>query len=135
MSTYNALNTALYTTLQGGTALTALLAGTTSIYNQQAPEGATLPYVVYNQQAGGPDNITNGDLRSVVYYVRGYASSPTTAGSIDAQISTLLHKQTLSVSGWTNIWTAREDEFSLVEVPLDSNPIYSVGAFYRIRLT
>ena len=135
MSVQNELNAALYSTLTGGTALTSLLAGTTSVYFLQAPEDATLPYVVYSYQAGGAENVTPSDMRSQLVYTRGYASTPALAGSIDAQISSLLHRQTLSVSGWANFWTAREEDFILVENPPDKSPIYMSGASYRIRLT
>ena len=56
-SPYNALNTALYTKLSGGTALTGALGGT-CIYHGVAPEGAALPYVVWSYAAGGADNFT-----------------------------------------------------------------------------
>ncbi len=47
----NALAASIYGTLTGGTALTALLAGTASIYNTVVPQGAAFPYLVFNQQA------------------------------------------------------------------------------------
>ena len=135
MSTSNAVNAGMYSKLAAGTALTALLAGTTSIYYLQAPSNATLPYVVFNQQAGGPDNDSPIDDRSLVYYVRGYAVTPALAGSIDAQCSALLHRQSLTVSGYTNFWLARETDLQLVETPPTGEEIYSAGATYRIRLT
>ncbi len=63
----NALETALYNTLSGGTALTALLAGGTaapSIYNQQAPDEAAFPYVVFALQGGGDEN-SHRDFRAI----------------------------------------------------------------------
>jgi len=124
----------LYTKLQGGTALTALLSGTTAIYHLQAPDNSTLPYIVFSTQAGGPENITSSDMRNLLIYVRGYAASPTTAGSIDAQIENLLHKQALSVSGYTNYWSVKQQDVSLVETPPNSNPVYSYGGIYQFRL-
>ena len=52
MSAYNALNTGIYSTLSGGTALTTALGGT-AIYYQQAPDEAALPYVVWELPGRG----------------------------------------------------------------------------------
>jgi len=135
MSVLNALNTALYSKLNAATALTNLLAGTTSIYYQQAPDGVTFDYVVFSHQAGGPENIYSGDLRDQLVYVRGYSTTgPAAAGSIDAQVSTLLHRGTVNVSGYTNFWMVREQEFSLVENAPNGKKVWMAGAFYRIRL-
>lgn len=135
MSTYNALNAGIYSKLSGGTALTALLASGSAIYYQQAPDYAALPYVVFNQQGGGPDNRTDHDTRSLVYYVRGYAGTPAVAGSVDAQLSALLHRAALTVTGWTNFWLAREEDLATVQVLPNNDRIYSAGATYRVRLT
>jgi len=130
----NALASALYSRLQG-TALTNLLAGTTSIYHMQAPEGAALPYVVFNLQGGGDENLDKNRTKNLVVFVRGYSeSTPAQAGSIDAQIDGLLHLAPLTVSGWTNIWLARETDLETVETPENSQPIYMQGGFYRIHL-
>jgi len=136
MSAYNALNTAIYSTLSGGTALTALLAGTTAVYYMQAPDAATLDYVVWNWQAGPTDdNETAKRANTGLAFVRAYSgTSAARAGSIDAQIDALLHNKTLTVSGWTNFWTAREESMSLVEVDEAGKQIFMAGATYRVRL-
>lgn len=131
----NAIAAALYSTLTSGTALTALLAGTTAVYNGQAPDDAALPYVVFSKQGGGPENIDPSDRRNLIYFVRGYALTAKAAGDIDTQVDTLLHKKNLSVSGKTVIWTARETDLEMVENPPDDVPVYMAGGLYRIRLT
>lgn len=133
MSTKNVVNAALFSKLSGGTALITLLGGT-SIYSQQAPDGKAPPYVVFSQQAGGPMNINPSDLRGLLYFVRGFASTGMAAGSIDAACSTLLHKQALTVSGYTHVWTQREEEFETIEVTPSGDKIFMAGAFYRIEL-
>ena len=60
---FGAMGTAILDKLKAGTALIAELGGT-AIYVDQAPDGALLPYVVYNHQGGGPDNISPGNLQS-----------------------------------------------------------------------
>lgn len=124
---------AIYTQLAAGTALRALLGGT-AIYYQQAPDGAALPYVVFSLQAGGPENETPSDAWNELYYVRGYAQSPSTAGSIDYECNALLHRKSLTVTGYTNFWTARESGITLVETPPSGGQIWSSGALYRVRL-
>src|SRR5512139_149109 len=134
MSVTNALNTAIYTKLTGATALTSLLSGTASIYYLQAPDHGTLPYCVWNYMAGGPVNDYPHDSRDEIVFVRGYATIAALAGTIDAQISTLLHRGTLTVSGYTNWWIARETETALIENAPDGTRVYMAGAQYRVRL-
>ena len=135
MSTWNAISAGIYSTLKSGTALTSLLSGTAAIYNTLAPSTATEPYVVFSLQAGGPANMNPSDLRDALVYVRAYSStSMAAAGSIDTQISNLLHGKTLTVSGYTNWWTAREEEFAIAEIRPDGTYGYMAGAFYRVRL-
>ena len=128
----NALDTALYSRLQG-TAITALLSGTTAIYRNQAPEGAVLPYVVFNKQTGRPENLDANRVDNLLYYVRAYSgNSAGEAGSIDARIDTALHLVPLTVSGWTNIWLARESNIEIVSTEPSGRLIHSAGALYRI---
>ena len=97
-SPYNALNTAIYTKLSGGTALTNALGGT-CIYHGVAPEGAALPYVVWSYAAGGADNFTPRESVQEVVYVRAYADDAKEAAQLDAHINNLL-SGTLSVTDW-----------------------------------
>lgn len=130
----NLLNSALYSKLSAGTALTALLAGgTAGIYHMQAPEGAALPYVVYSWQGGGQTNEVP-DLQNRIEFIRCYASSAATAGSADAAIYNLLHGQSLSITGWTTVSLQREDDYETVEIPANGSPVYTMGGLYRLIL-
>ena len=133
VSSYNALNTALYTTLSGGTALVSALGGT-AIYYGQAPDNKPLPYVIWSYQTSGVDNITPSESTNQVVYIRAYTETAKAAGEIDGKVCDLLHKQTLSITGWSNFWLARETEIALPDVDSAGNTIWSMGAFYRIRL-
>lgn len=135
MSVTNLLREALYTKLSGGTALTALLASGSSIYYMQAYDNAPLPYVVFDMAAGGPENINGSDLRSEVVMVKGYGTSADRAGSIDAACSSLLHKGSLSVTGYVNIWCCRETDISLLENTPSGEKVWMSGGYYRVRLT
>jgi hypothetical protein len=133
-SPYSALHASLYGTLTAGTPLTSLLSSGSAVYNMQAPDGAVLPYIVFSHAGGGQEAITPSNMQNVVYYIRAYATNATLAGSIDAQIDALIHKKTLTVTGWTNFYTSREDNIPTVETTPSGEVIYSAGAYYRIRL-
>lgn len=131
----NAIDSAIYYKLNGGTALTSLLAGTTAIYHGVAPRGALLPYIVFNQQGGGDTNDTPRRNKDLVYQVRAVAdSSYRYAGLIDNAVDDLLHGVTLTVSGWSNWWTMREQDIEFVETTPDGQNIWHVGGLYRIRI-
>jgi hypothetical protein len=131
----SAIKTAIQSRLTGGTALTALLPGTASIYSTQAPDKATLPYVVYSLYAGGPENETPKERSNVVYYVRAYSAiSQKNADDIDDQLRALLHKNNLTVTGWTNFSLFREEDIETPSVTPANQTIYSSGGLYRIRL-
>jgi hypothetical protein len=130
----NAIDTAIRSTLCGGTALTTLLAGTASVYHIRAPDNAELPYVLYSMHGGGAENINPSDLQNYLYYVRGYAGNGDAAASIAGAIKTLLDKKTLAVSGFTNFWTRFETEVESSEETSNLSPIYSCGGLYRIRI-
>lgn len=135
MSAFNPLNAALAAKLRGGTALTALLAGTTSVYYMEAPDNAALDYVIFSPQGGGDTNDTANRVKNLVYYIRGYSNvSAAKAGSIDAQADALIHGAALIVTGWANIWCAREEDIALVEDYPNGVHLYNAGGMYRIML-
>lgn len=134
MDIFGAMGTAIYSKLAAGTALTSALGGT-AIYADQAPDNTSLPYVVFNHMAGGPENITPRDYRTHLWFVRAYAATRGNANIYDGHVSDLLHKGTLSVSGWTTFWLVREEDFSLIENLPNGNKVYMAGATYRVRLS
>lgn len=133
-SVFQALGSAIYGTLTSGTALTALLASTTSVYHPLPPDEATLPYVVFSI-SGGPENICAADLHDNLVNIQGYARTPAAAAAIDAQVDALVNKKVLSVSGFTNFWSVRENDLEYAEREPNGQIIYHAGAIYRIRLT
>lgn len=126
--------TALYGTLTGGTALTALLAGTTSVYWQQAPDNASYGFVVYNHQGGGPDNDSPGKHESNIWQVRAYsATGPKQAALILTQADLLINQKSISIGGSACYWCAREANINLVENLPSGKKVWSAGGLYRIR--
>jgi len=133
MSFFNDLNSAIYTRLTGGTALTGELGGT-FIHNGYAPDEASLPYVVWSYQAANQDNMTPSESGQVLLFVRAYATTAKKAGQIDDKVHDLM-KSALSVGSWTNFWLAREEEFLLPEKDEKTGvTTWMCGAYYRIRL-
>jgi hypothetical protein len=64
--------------------------------------------------------------------IRAYATVNTRAGSIDAAIDTALHFVPFTnVTGWTNIWLARETDIETVENPPTGSQVFMNGGLYR----
>jgi len=120
--------------LAGDGTLVAMLTDGTAIYQDQAPPGTARPYVIFGWAGGGNENINPSELLNFVYSVKGVSDVLETASDIAARVKTVLHKQSITVVGYTNFWLNAEGELRLTEVAPDGDPIYHRGAFYRIRL-
>ena len=130
-----AIGTGIYGKLTAGTALTNLLAGTASVYNSLAPRGVSMPYVIFQYQGGGDENLCATRLRNIVYTVKAVSSTGALqAANIDAQVDALLHNATLTVTGFSNFWCAREGDIDYVETDPDAGNVWHAGRTYRIRL-
>ena len=129
-----AIRSALFSQLTSDTALVSELSGETAVYYGLAPQGTARPYVIFFNAGGGPENTYPGGLTSEVYVVKGVADTLSKALAVDERCKTALHAQTLSVTGYTNIWTRREDEVSLTEVSDEGAIIRHEGGYYRIRV-
>jgi len=130
-----AVETAIYNRLSTYTALTTALGGK-YIYNHRADKGQARPYVIYFHAGGGPENTHPGGLESDSYLVKGVADSLSAAAELDEHIKAALHHQeaSLTVTGYTTLWVARENEVQVVEEPKNGDPIFHYGAYYRIRI-
>lgn len=131
----NVVEQALYARLTGSSTLTNRLASSLSVYNQLAPQGAALPYVVFALMGGGDDNKSPHRAKQLVYLVKALSSQGfKQAGEIDAVIDSLLHNQPLSVTGWENYWLMREEDVRYVETAPGGGQIYHAGGRYRLRI-
>lgn len=131
----NEINSAVYSKLNSATALTSMLAGTTAIYHMQAPDNATLPYVVFSHAAGGADSMTPKERENVLEFVRAYSdTSAAHAGSINTKIRDTLHKKSITVSGYANFWLQKEIHFENIDNLPTGNKVWMQGDYYRIRL-
>lgn len=125
---------ALYNLLAGNSSLTNALGGT-AIYNQLAPQGATYPMVVFSKMAGQDDNASPHRSRQIMYLVEVRSQVGLgQAGTIDAIVDGILHQTHLSLSGWTNYWTARESDVLDAGIGADGRAAYRSGGVYRFRI-
>ena len=126
---------AFYSTLGAGTALTAALAGTTSIYHLQAPDEASYPFVVFSLQGGGPTGENPSRIEDNVWWIRAYSvTSADNAATIAGLFDALLHRINITITGATTIWCQRAENIALIE----NNPtgkVFVCGGMYRIMTT
>jgi len=131
----NELSDAIYTALANNTNLTNLVS--LRIYRDVAPQTATYPLVTFQMVAGGTVTETPTDAANPMYLVSAISdSSAAQAETLAGYIHTALHKVTLSVSGWTNIWTAVGTHLDTVQLPSSSGvPLWQAGRFVSFRLS
>lgn len=131
---------ALYGTLAGDVTLNALL-GTPatgfskSIYHRQAPSGAAFPFVIFQKQAGTPQDAFGdpGALEHDVWLIKGVARdmSADTAEAIQARLITLLNDAALSISGATLAYLRRQSDVEYGET-VDGVRYEHSGALFRL---
>lgn len=130
----NELSDAIYDKLYANASILAAVG--TRIYRGIAPQNATYPLIVFMQVAGGTISETPVDAADPLYLVSAVSdSSPAAAETLAGHIQTALHRAELTVSGWTNIWTAVETHLEAVELPGDGAPMWQAGRFIRFRLS
>lgn len=130
---------ALYGKMAGDTTLTALLATppagySKSIYYQQAPEGATYPYVIFNKQAGTPRYALGDRIHdNEIWLIKAVDRSDTadTADAIASRLDALLTDGTLSISGNTQLYLRRESDVDYPET-VDGALYRHAGSNFRL---
>jgi hypothetical protein len=127
----NAVDQAVHTKLVAGTALITTLGGT-AIYWRVANQGAAYPYVVFFQSAGTDENSSPRRAKRVTYTVKAVSPDPNQAGVIDDAIDALLHRTTLTVTGWGNYRTARQNDVEYEEKTDAGEIVFHRGAQYGI---
>ena len=130
----NSLSDAIYDKLYANASI--LTAVGTRIFRGVAPQMATYPLIVFMQIAGGTISETPVDAADPLYLVSAVSEiSPAEAETLAGYIETALHRSELTVSGWTNIWTAVETHLETVQLPGDGRPLWQAGRFVRFRLS
>jgi len=126
------MGSALYTKLAAGTALTTLLGGT-AIYNGLVPQGTATPYVVYQFTSGSDLNSSPRRARDYVVTIKAVSDEQAEAENVDDALDTLMHEATLTITGWGNYWTARDQDV-VYEQYAGGIVYWHRGARYRIRV-
>lgn len=123
----------LYTVLSGDATITGLVGS--RIYDGLAPQGAALPFVVFNFQGGvdlrgvGTVRVFNSGLYQVKAICQGESYAP--AAAIADRIDELIHGNRGSVSDGSVVDCVREQPLTLIE---QQNGVQyrHVGGLYRI---
>jgi hypothetical protein len=127
------MGSALYAQLAAGTALTAALGGT-YIYEALAPQGKTVPYVIYNRAGGGDDNSSPRRTRSEQWLVQAVGTDLAAARRLDELIDARLHEGSFTITGWDCYQAARRTDVAYAE-PGEGGVIYwHRGGVYRFNI-
>lgn len=131
-SSTGAAETWIYGKLANDATLTSL--GVRGIYAYQAPETATVPYIVFQQQAAS-DVPALGTIRimtSLLYVVRVISTAPfSSLLAIDNRIDALLHASSGTNSNGTVIACVRQSPFVMSE-PVEGRTFRHLGGIYRL---
>ena len=133
----NPVAVALFNKLTGSAALTALLsAGTASVFENEAPENADLPYVVFNAQSPSVPIQSYGGVKfeNAVYQVKGITQGPSAAaaGTIADKIDVALADQALTISGYTHHYCRRMQNIDYPERGPAGIRYNHRGGLYRV---
>lgn len=135
MATLPDVKTAVYNKLAGASALTALIGGSANprIYHRQAPSGADRPYVLFDLASGLKPNQSPHDDINWVYRVGAWDDDSAQAEAVHNVIYSVLHQQKLSISGWTNYWTACDQVSYPPSEDVDGHHFFQVVGDYRVK--
>ena len=132
-----AVDAGMYTALNAdmGTATGSLGdLGATAAYRMIAPQTASLPYVVFNQQAG-TDSWTMADRshRSLIYQVQavGDGHSGSVVSAMNDRLDAVLNDKPLTLSGYTCKRIRRESDVEYVE-NTDGVLYHHIGGLFRV---
>lgn len=136
----NAVATAIYSKLTGDATLIALLASSTSVYERVAPEGATMPYVVFFKSDARPRyTLKSRSHIQHLYTIKAVTESPADAidgepaGDIDERIDTLLGTDgTLTISGRTLLYCRRREDMPDYDEKQSDRVFLHRGGIYEI---
>lgn len=131
-----AIRQALYEKLNTASVTSTLAAGSASLRHAVAPSGDAFPFVIFNKQSGVPVKRFGGNafdnqiwLVKVVDRNESSSRAEDTAQAIDD----LLDFGTLTITGGTALFVARESDVDFVETDGDKQYRHH-GANYRLAV-
>lgn len=129
---------AIYGLATGNAALMALQSSTTAIWKNQAPPGSAMPYLIYAEAGGGPDNRFAGSHDDVTYTIKCVADNDAN-GAIVAEaaaelIDTVFRRPTsVALTGtWVERATTVTGQFSYTET-IEKKTYTHAGRIIRLR--
>ena len=131
----DALEDAIHDTIAAASGITALVGS--RIYDQPAPAGAVYPFVTFSYAGGGEDRETPKHRKNLVYMLQGVSNvSKAQANTLAELLEAAFDETILTVSGWSNFWTAVEDHLKAVELDTQSGQqTWRAGRYVRVRLS
>lgn len=126
------LKKAVIAKLSGNSSLTGALSASNAIYWEQAPESASLPFVVVSYSSGGEENDTPTDSFDVDVVVKVITTTSTSASSIADTIRSTLHRQTLTFDTYATVKVTLTALIDYVE-NVERAQYWHSGGIYRIR--
>ena len=107
---------------------------TTRIFQGMGPGGAAHPLITIQFMGGGETTATPANAYNGLYLVQAVSKvSADEANLIAGYIRTALHKVTLTVNGWTNIWTSVTGQLDAVLLDSGSGQqVWQAGRLVRV---
>lgn len=131
-------DSAIYALLTGDSTLTALLSSNTAVWKNQAPPGSEMPYVIYAESGGGPDNRFKGSHEDVTFSIKCVADNDAygalTAETAAARIGVLFNRPASVTMGdsWIERATTVTGQFSFTET-VEKKTYTHAGRIIRLR--
>ncbi len=106
------------------------------IFNQLAPPGTELPYVIFSFGGGGDSNETPSDSAEFIYMLKGVSATKLQAGAIREAIRDRIHRKTYTIGA---TWALSgggmaEGSIGMLEV-IDGKDYYHSGNNYRFHIS
>jgi len=104
-------------------------------FASQAPQGVTLPYILFAAAGGGEENVTPRRSLEEPWMIYAVAETRAQAAAIDALIDGALTNQALTLTGWHTWKLNRETRFAPPVENISGKQVWRRGAYYRIAAT
>lgn len=134
MVSTKAVRQAIYQKLNVASVTSLLASGSASLSHAVAPATAGYPFVIFQKQSGTPTGRFGGQaMKSDLWLVKAVDRNTTSsrAEDIDKAINDVLDFQTLTVTGGSNPYLARESDVDYLETEGDQQYRHH-GALYRL---
>lgn len=132
MAVFPAIEKGIVLALTSSTPLTDYVAS--RIYRQIAPPQTPMPYVMFKHVHGGLNRDNPRPHLDLRYRIECVHVSWKAAEAGSELIQTAMHAAPLTLDGWDNFDTFSGGKYAMTEVG-DTESIFHVGMFYRIRAT